>query len=57
MIFDIDMIREVYSQLPEKIEAGKKETRPPLNVNRKNFICAPFAWSNAGKIQARRRLR
>src|SRR5690554_2266029 len=35
MIFDIDMIREVYSQLPGKVEEAKKKLGRPLTLTEK----------------------
>lgn len=35
MIFDIDMIKDFYQQLPEKIAAGRKVTNKPLTLSEK----------------------
>jgi len=43
MIFDIDMIRNVYEQLPKKIEQAKNVLQTPPHAYRENSLCPSFA--------------
>jgi len=51
MIFDIDMIREVYGQLPEKITQAKQKLGRPLTLTEKILfahlspgVCLEYFW-------------
>ena len=38
MVFDLDMIKKVYSRMPAKVRRSPKTNRQTLDISRKNFI-------------------
>ncbi|MBL6646760.1 MAG: aconitate hydratase [Flavobacteriaceae bacterium] len=51
MIFNFDMIKEVYAQLSEKVDAARKLTNKPLTLSEK--ILYAHLWDNADKAFTR----
>jgi aconitate hydratase len=51
MIFNLDMIKEVYAQLSEKVDAARKLTNKPLTLSEK--ILYAHLWDNSDKAFAR----
>jgi aconitate hydratase len=51
MIFNLDMIKEVYAQLSEKVDAARKLTNKPLTLSEK--ILYAHLWDNADKAFTR----
>jgi hypothetical protein len=43
MLFDLDLIKKVYAQLPGKIEAARKLTGKPLTLAEKIYTLITFS--------------
>ncbi len=48
MVFDIDMIKEVYARYPERIEAARKAVNKPLTLSEK--ILYTHLWDGAATV-------
>jgi aconitate hydratase len=39
MVFDLELIKKIYSELPAKVAAARKLVGKPLTLSEKIFIC------------------